>query len=195
MKHSSKPIATALLTLVVAVPSVSYAWNIICGISVGMVQESFAEISGKKWEADSHALRGIGLFYLAVSELQRIELPNKEDVKGDVIVPNSLWHQDTPSTSEAIKLLAGSANEVERSLVLAKEYGLGDDKGLTLLSQLQESLNSSRQVMSDEGKLPDLKTMHNIARAINEYVEHGITLSVNHLGKGLEGHGTGGIQF
>lgn len=190
MKNLPRLAAVILGIFIFAVPSASHAWNIICGITIGMTQDS-AEVSSVKWDADSRALRGIGLFYMAISELQRIEIMESEDPE----IPNSLWRPNTSSTSEAIRLLADSANEIEQSLALAEEHRLGDDVGLSLLNLLRESIRSSHQAMSADNVLPDLETMHSIARLIDQYVEYGITLSVDHIEKGLKGHGTGGIPL
>ena len=190
MRPSPKLVAIALVTILLALPSISHAWNIICGISISEKQ-NYEQISNAKWDADSRALHGIGLFFLAVSELQRIEL----QPDNSVAVPTSLWRSDSPSTIEAMRLLSGSANEIRQSLELAEQYGLGDDQGLGLLRQLHDALNSSHQIMASDSRLPNLESMHNIVRTIGEYVDHGLELSMEHLEVGLGGHGMGGVEF
>ncbi len=189
MANASKIGAIFFAAILLVIPSTTSAWNIICGISIS--KKSMDRDMGQiKWDADSRALRGISLFYAAVSELQRIEL--KKD--GKIRIPNSLWRPDVSAIEQAVFLLRSSAIELNLSLKLANEYKLGDDKGLKLLNDIHGSVNRIYNELN-ENNAPTLDTMHSIARNVKDFVEHGIELSKMHLERGLPGHGRGGIKL
>ena len=172
------------MTFASTVPSISYAWNIICGISVGRLSGDisvYAEIGPIKWDADSRALRGISLYYLAVSELQRLDFQNET-----LSIPMSLADSEVSTIEQAGILLSQSAGEIDASLELAREYNLGDEQGLGLLERIRENVASFYQSLS-EGNLPSLGTMQATAELIGEFVQHGIVLSQRHLEGGSTG--------
>lgn len=178
-----------LVFVVMAIPNVSYAWNIICGISVGLTAMEQDQESAK-WDADSRALRGIGSFFMAVSELQRLQFQDS----GEPLIPRSLWNEDVHSSDQAIFFLKRSAEEIEQSLAIAQEYGLGDDRGLMLLNQLHERVVSSHDMMV-ENFLPQLDYLQETAILIGQFVDHGIELSQEHLQNEMLGHSPGGIRY
>ena len=181
--------ATALIVVALIFPSTLYGWNIVCIMS--NTQELF-ESDGKsmKWDTDAHALRGIGKFYMAISELQRVELGEG----GKSMVPTSLMSTEKSAVQQAIQLLSDSEAEFDATMKLADEHGLGDEKGRALISQIRGSIVGARETL-ESGVLPELGFLQSVARTINEAVNHGVTLSINHLEQGMPGHGKGGVKY
>ena len=181
--------AVGLVIVALTIPSVSYAWNIICIISDIHL---FSKDDGKsmKWEIDAHALRGIGQYFMAVSELQRVELRDDESL----IVPQSVMNTDASAIQQAIQFLSNSESEFTSALTLAAEHKLGDKQGLELLSQVQGEIAKIRETI-ESGVLPELAPLQGVAIRINEAVNHGISLSNHHLTQGMPGHGKGGVEY
>lgn len=161
------------------------AWNLICGVSVDL-QTANSEV---KWDADSYAIQGMGTYYLAVSDLQRLQL----NTDGTFVNPAPLGG-DGRATDRALSYLDESVSSYEAALKIAEENGLGDEKGLGLLRSLAEQTTSLRNKMADN-VLPELSDFHATTGLVMEYTAYGIELSNKHLEGGLEGHGMGGAQY
>lgn len=191
----------AILIVILIVPHVSHAWNIVCGISISSFiasdesdeqrMKAYNDIGQIKWEADAHALRGIAFYYLAISELQRLEIQENDRVD----IPQSLWQKDMLSTDQAVIFFSQSAAEFNQALEIANEYKLGDENGLGLLQKLHGGVAAFHDTMNSKNILPDLSELQNTASVIGEYVQHGVELSNMHLEFGLLGHGKGGVPY
>jgi hypothetical protein len=164
-----------------------HAWNLVCGVSINMA----ARAEGKKWDADSHALLGIAHFFTAVSELQRLELNEDGTFKN----PASIESRGQAATERAIDELEESHTNFEAALGYARQYKLGDDKGLGLLKDLQSGVAGLIEDMRYASHLPKLEDVQDIVLKISEYNAHGIELSKQHLTAHLHGHGEGGEKY
>lgn len=170
------------------IPSMSYAWNLVCGVSVGRA------ISGEmkdKWDSDSHALRGIAELYSGVAELQRVEL-NADHTIDD---PMSLSDSAVSATAQAAKYFTSSAGELSQALDIATKMGLGDDTGLGLLKSLRDGVTTLGKTITQEKHLPTLKDVQGVVETASDYIAYGVKLSNQHTEVGILGHGTGGPEY
>ncbi len=183
----SYPIVTAAVLAVGAItPFPAQAWNLICGVSINLMAAADGD---RKWDADSFAIKGMGLYYLAVSDLQRLQLNSDGSVSNPAVMDGS-----EASSERAIKTLGESVEAYANALKIAEEVGLGDEKGLGLLNAL---LNQTKRLHGqlENGNLPELKEFHATTKAVMQYTQYGVELSNKHLRDGLEGHGEGGQKF
>jgi hypothetical protein len=186
----SSILAIVLAIVIATLPGVSRAWNIICiNSNTRKTMEAYVEVGPVKWEADSHALRGISFYFLAVSELQRIDFQSE-----GLRVPRSLSSVGTSSLDQAKTLLSQSANKFRMSIDLAGEHELGDERGLQLLNGIHENVVSFHRSLENK-ILPQLDMMQRTAEDISQAVSHGITLSRRHLEMGTPGHHRGGVPL
>lgn len=165
------------------------AWNIICGVSVLKVVTPAD--NSQKWEADSQALYGISKYFDSVAELQRLDL----NPDGSFSDPVSNEKSGVGALSAATSSLAQSSDYFANALRIAKENGLGDEKGLQLLTTLQENTAALHSTISTQKHLPELEQLQAIALTIAEYNLHGIELSKQHLDGHYHGHAQGGEAF
>lgn len=174
------------VAFVTLTPVPSLAWNLICGVSIGLQVASVD--TEKKWDADSYAIKGMGMYYLAISDLQRIQI-NADSV----VNPNTLSGEGS-SIDEAIKYLGESQSNFTEALDMAKSLGLGDDKGLGYLTQLIERTQSLKAQL-EANSLPNLDEIHETTSLVVSYTQYGMELSMKHLEMGVSGHGKGGVKF
>lgn len=95
----------------------------------------------------------------------------------------------------AITAFHRSHSEFSEALDIAKNAGLGDDKGLGLLTKLRDQVGAIDDVMAKQKTLPTLTEVQAVATLANEYTAHGIELGKKHLKEGLPGHGEGGSAY
>lgn len=166
-------------------PVPAQAWNLICGISVGLSVSD----AKRKWDADSYANKGMGLFYMAISDLQRLQLNEDGTVENPTVLDG-----DERSSDRALRYLSESVDSYERALEIASQEGLGDERGLTMLRSLAEQTAAMRNQLADN-TLPEVTAFHTTTQLLMEYTQYGIELSNHHLEMGMAGHAEGGSRF
>ena len=166
------------------------AWNIICGISV--LSFGAADMD-RKWEADSAALQGIGEFYMALSDMQSI---NVEFALQDE--PSASRDIEISKIDGALERLMESRNSFERAISEAEGMitasnpldSIGE-KSISLWREMVD-LNSEFISAMEEGYLPDLYRLHEAIDTIHEIGNLGMRASLMHLNQHETQHSSGG---
>lgn len=179
--------ASIVLTGFTITAAPAKAWNLICGVSIGLMADIPVE---NKWNADSNSLYGVSHFYAAVAELQRIQI-NDDNTFVDPVSDRF----DRTATAQAAIELKNSVDSFTEGLAIAEQYNLGDEKGLGLLKSLIDGTTNLYETIESRKTLPTLGEVQAVALNISEFTAYGIELSNQHLGMGMQGHGVGGSDY
>jgi hypothetical protein len=187
---SSMLLSSAIAAGVFVSPLPTYAWNIVCGVSI----LSFgAATMSTKWEADSAALRGIGAFYAAIADLQNVNVEiatqsaTSSNKSGEVSKLESASAQFKQSRSLFQEAIA-KANQ------LATPSNPLDNIGTQSIALWQKMADANAKFIAalDGGTLPDLYGLHEAIDTIHQIGSIGMRASLMHLNQHKEAHTTGG---
>lgn len=170
------------------------AWNIVCGaVCIGVTTDkAMDKAMATKWKSDSEALAGLGKFYLALSQLQAVEVGNITDESKKTEKTGEI-----DRIAQAKGLLTEASQHLATAISAAEELipSIGaEDAAMSKLSvgrykQLKELVDS---FVKDIGArhLPDLAKLHEALDLAIKITSFGRDVSQSHVG--VMGHTQGG---
>lgn len=195
----------------------AFAWNIICGISIGYVNDPFAIVSlptdlgdpkidhivervrsdqititRTKWEADAAVIRSMGNIYLAVAELQTLPLEELDIDPAAVDFSPAIEASNLFSEAQSYLITAQHLTRVlEEHESPFPDYVIDNlrriEQMMSILRELKETL--------DSGMLPSVHQLQELLIVTSDYTASGMEIAVMHIGEQHPGHIEGGIEF
>ena len=187
-----KTLVPLTIAITAAISPPTYAWNIVCGISLLSFGDKQINMT-TKWEADSSALRGISEFYGAIAELQSINVDialnhSKSIDKSSETTKISNAAAHFKASSEALSMAASKANQMITSANPADSIG---KESMELWAQL-DNYNQIFLKNIDAGELPNLYQLHEAIDLTQRIANLGMRASLMHLNQHKEHHTEGG---
>lgn len=194
-KRRTRTLTVTVVTVAVVVAcslgAHAYAWNLICGVSIGFTENCGGSeaLLARQYEVDSALLRGIGEYYLAISELQRIDIDAVRRVGADqnasVLVRNGQARLRSSRDSIAAAIEQGNAlvraSQSSPCRFSARERTTAQDT-LREAAKLADA-SAALQASIARGVLPRIETVHAGVAAAQKITANGILLSKQHIGK------------
>lgn len=189
VKTNAFPIAVATILLITPLPS--SAWNLICGVSIGVFGASPA-MAKVKWQADSDAIKAMSEFYAAIAELQAINIdvilkPGDPERAGEIA-----------KTRNALARFKASRDQLTAAQKMASELitpanpldSIGKES-IGLWKQLAE-FNGEFINNLESGSLPNLYRLHDAIDVTQRMNTLGMRASLMHLYQHKAQHSIGG---
>ena len=167
------------------------AWNIVCG-AVCIGAPSGMKTMSTKWKSDSEALAGLGNFYLALSQLQAVEVSNISADTKKAEMTTEINHVD-----QAKSLFTETSKHLSAAISAAQELipsVSGEDAAMSNLSvgrykQLKDLVDSFVKAI-EAHHLPELSKLHEALDLTMKISSFGRDVSQSHVG--AMGHSQGG---